>query len=132
MLGLYFGSLAHIISTVLIVGSICFSIYIVKNGKVHKHWGRTFFILFVIGLLMSIFSGTRDAIGTPGGFPTNGALFVILCALGILGFIIGLIALLSKLGKTNTVFRYGSYILIVIIIIKTVLVESIRIISVLS
>lgn len=132
MLGLYFSSLTHIISTALIVGVICFGFYILKNHKGHKHWERTFFILFVTGLLMSIASGTRDAIGIPGGFPTNGTLFIVLCALGVLGFIVGLIALLSKLGKTNIVFHYGSYILIAIIIIKTILVESTRIISTLS
>lgn len=132
MLGLYLGSTVRIISTVLIIGAFFFITYILKNRKEYRYWGRTFLILFIMGLFMSIISGTRDEIGTVGGFPTQGILFIILCALGILGFVLGLIALLSKLSKTNAVFHYGSYLLILIIIIKTVLVETTRIIAYLS
>mgnify|MGYP006918102633 FL=1 len=83
--------------------------------------------MFAMGLLMSIMSGTRDAIGTPNGFPTKGTLFITLCVFGIIGFIVAVVGLLSKLGKSNVVFHYGSYILIAVIIIKTLLVEGRRI-----
>jgi len=132
MLNLYFSSVPSIISTVLILGAACFIIYVLKNHMDHRYWGRIFIVLFVMGLLMSIMSGTRDAIGTPNGFPTQGILFITLCVLGILGFIVLIIGLLSKLGKSNVVFHYGSYILIAIIIIKTLLVEGKRIITFLS
>ncbi|MFV0393137.1 MAG: hypothetical protein ACK5LC_01890, partial [Coprobacillaceae bacterium] len=85
MIQLYFGNMIRSISTVLIITSFTYICYIIKNHNTYNQWGKTFIILFVIGLLMSIISGTRDAIGTPNGFPTQGALFIILGALGVFG-----------------------------------------------
>lgn len=132
ILNLYFGTVSRIISTVLIIVAACLIAYVIKNHDDYQYWDRTFYILFAMGLFMSIMSGTRDAIGTPDGFPTEGTLFIALCVLGVMGFVIVFVGLLSKLGKSNMVFHYGSYILMAIIVIKTWLVEGKRIIEFLS
>lgn len=129
MFDLYFSSVTHIISTCLIVCAAAIIIYVLRNLKDYNYWGRTFIILFFLGLLMSMMSGTRDAIGTEGGFPTQGTLFIVLCGLGVLGFIIGVAALISNIFHTNVIFHYGSFILMLIVIIKTVLVEGQRIMT---
>ncbi|MGL9730348.1 hypothetical protein IGI44_003766 [Enterococcus sp. DIV0756] len=132
MIDLYFGTAICIFSTILILGSFALIVFVVRNRKNYRYWGRTFAAFFVIGLLMSIISGTRDMIGSSDGFPTSGTIFIVLCGLGVLGFIVALAGLISKIAKTNVVFHYGSYILMAIIIVKTILVESNRIIALFS
>jgi len=126
---LFFGGTFHIISFALIIGAACFITYVVKNRATYRHWEKAFYIMFTLGLFMSIAAGTRDSIGTADGFPTEGALFITLCALGVLGFIILIIGLLSKLSKSKTVFRYGTYVLMAIIVVKTLLVQGKRVIE---
>lgn len=125
MFQLYFGSISRVLSSSLILSAVIFMIYTFSQKEIP--WGRTFTVLFLLGLFLSILSGTRDGIGTDGGFPTQGKLFVILCGLGILGFVAGIAALLSKFFNTTVVFQYGSYLLMVVIVVKTFLVEAYRI-----
>ncbi|MGG5318129.1 hypothetical protein [Enterococcus sp. AZ072] len=124
MINLYVGSISRILSSSLILSALVFILYTL--GQKEVQWSRTFAVLFVLGLLMSIMSGTRDGIGTVGGFPTQGKLFVVLCGLGILSFVVGIAALLSNFFDTTFVFKYGSYLLMVVIVMKTFLVEGHR------
>lgn len=127
MLRLYFGNITRIISTLLILTSWGFIIRLFTYNNSDISWEKVFLFLFSIGLIMSICSGTRDLIGTPNGFPTSGLVFKMLCILGVLGVVIVIIALISKIFKSTIIFHYGSYILIAIIVVKTVLVEYRRI-----
>lgn len=125
MIHLYFGSISRVLSSGLILSAVIFMVYTFSQREIQ--WGRTFTVLFFLGLFLSIMSGTRDGIGTAGGFPTQGKLFIALCGLGILGFIVGIAALLSKFFNTTIIFQYGSYLLMAVIVVKTFLVEAYRI-----
>ena len=127
MLGLYFGSVVSTISTCAILVFAGYSIRIIQAGNSYTHWGKALVFFLVLGTFMSAMSGTRDGIGGTDGFPTKGTLFITLCALGGTGFIVGLVALITKLTHAHKFFRIGTYILMGIILVKTVLVEAHRI-----
>lgn len=129
MLKLFFGGVTNTISSVSILVIAGYMVYILKNREAYEHWGVALLIFLIFGTFMSAMSGTRDGIGTPGGFPTQGKLFISLCLLGGAGFLTGLIALITKFTKITGFFKYGCYILMLIIVVKTILVEGNRIIK---
>lgn len=129
MIKLFFGGVTNTISSALIVAIAGFMVYILKNRGSYEHWGKAFLVFLIFGTFMSAMSGTRDGIGSPEGFPTQGKLFISLCMLGGAGFLTGLIALITKFTKMTGFFKYGCYILMAIIVVKTILVESNRIIN---
>lgn len=124
---LYFGSIVSSITSLAIVSFIIFSVSVFLNRRTFTNWGGAFIFMLILGVFLSAMSGTRDGIGTPNGFPTVGTLFVVLCILGGLGFLIGGVALIFKIKGSSTFYLVGYYMLTAIIIIKMLLVEVNRI-----
>ena len=60
MINLYVGSISRILSSSLILSALVFILYTL--GQKEVQWSRTFAVLFVLGLLMPIMSGTRMAL----------------------------------------------------------------------
>lgn len=127
MFSMYFGSVISTISSCCILFFLGYFGRILYLGNSFQHWGKSLVVLLILGTFMSAMSGTRDAIGSAGGFPTKGKVFISLCVLGGLGFLTGLIALITKFAHFQKFYKIGTYILAIIIVVKTVLVEVHRI-----
>lgn len=126
MLKLYFSKATDVISLVLIIGfSIFFGIVNSRRENI-EGWGRLVLVVFFVGLFMSMMSGMRDGMSTPTAvFPNNNWACILLSILGGLAFIVGIIAIIIR--KQNF-WQISFYMLSMIIIVKTLLVETYRII----
>jgi uncharacterized membrane protein len=128
MLGLYFGNVANLLSTLLFVAFIIYFYRIINAPESEKKWKRATIILIFVGILMSALSGIKDSISdtTVVSFEVVNINLVLLCGLGGLATLLGIIACVWRNEKVNkTIF----YTLSVIIIIKTCIVEVLRIMS---
>jgi isoprenylcysteine carboxyl methyltransferase (ICMT) family protein YpbQ len=127
MIKLYFSKATDVISLILIVGfSVFFGMVNARKSNI-EGWGKYVLVVFLVGLLMSMMSGMRDAMGTPIAiFPNNNWACILLSVLGGLAFVIGIISIFIR--KQNF-WQISFYMLSIIIIAKTALVEVYRIIK---
>lgn len=130
MLKLYLSGISNIISTLLIIGfGVLFGMTTARRNGIN-HWGVLVLVVFFTGLLMSMMSGMKDNMSTPTAiFQTGSMSMIILCILGGLCFIIGIIMIFLR---RQDFWQIGFYMLSSIIIIKILLVESIRVITYLN
>lgn len=125
MLKLFFGSTYSTISTFLIIAfGVFFGIVMAKRVSI-THWGWLVLIVFFVGLAMSMMSGFKDGMGTANSLiPNNHWSMTVLCILGGLAFVAGIISLFVR---KQDFWQISFFILSGIIIVKTLLTEGYRI-----
>ena len=126
MLKLYFGSVFSTISTLLAVAFAVFFALVTARRASISHWGLLTLAMFILGLLMSMMSGMKDGMGSAASvIPNKHWMMTILCILGGLAFVSGLLALIVR----NQVFwQVSFYLMSAIIILKVLLTEAYRIV----
>ena len=126
MLKLYFGSVPGILSTILFLVFVVFFIITIKKPEDGKKWKKAAIITVLIGTAMSAFSGIKDSISDSMAvsFEQMNPPLAILCALGGMAVLSGVLAAFCKNEKINKIIFF---ILSFIIISKTIIVEALRI-----
>jgi hypothetical protein len=135
MLNLFFANAVTVISTILVLGVLIFSIITIVKQKKINHWGRRVALLFVLGLLVCIFVAIRDNYHlsvmsmtnpniAPGVF-TAESIQSALCCLG--GAIIAFCAISSIFIRRQGYLKTMFFILSATIILKTLVIEISRI-----
>ncbi len=128
MINLYFGNIPNSLSTILF---FIFGVHFVKtkrNPEGEKKWKKAALITMFIGLLMSALSGVKDSFADKEvvSFKQMNIPLMILCSLGGIATLFGIVAGLCKKESINKVIFY---ILSIIIIAKTAVVETLRIVN---
>jgi hypothetical protein len=125
MLKLYFSKTTDVISLVLIIGFAIFFGIVNARREGIEGWGKLVVVVFFVGLFMSIMSGMRDGMSTPSAvFPNNNWACILLSILGGLAFLFGIVSIIIR--KQNF-WQVSFYMLSLIIIVKTLVVEIYRI-----
>lgn len=127
MLKLYFGNVTSIISTILfIVFGVIFCQVMARRNIITK-WGLLVLLLFFLGLFMSFMSGMKDQVGGPASIiPANHWMMMVLCILGGIAMLIGIITLFIR---RQAFWQISFYILSFLIIGKTLLTEGYRLVD---
>ncbi len=126
MLKLYFGSVFSTISTLLILAFTVFFVLVTARRTAISHWGLLTLAMFILGLLMSMMSGMKDGMATAASvIPNKHWMMTILCVLGGLAFLSGLLALIIR---NQSFWQVSFYLLSAIIILKVLLTEAYRIV----
>lgn len=135
MLNLFLANVVTVISTILVLGVLTFSIITIIKKKKINHWGCRVALLFVLGLLVCIFVAIRDNYHlsvinmtnpniAPGVF-TAESIQSTLCCLG--GAIIAFCSLSSIFIRRQGYLKTMFFILSATIILKTFVIEISRI-----
>ena len=135
ILNLLFGNILAVISTILVLGVIIFSIITMIKQKEINHWGRRVALLSGLGLLACIFVAIRDNYHlsvmsmtnpniVPGVFAAE-SIQSTLCSLGgaIIAFCTFSSIFIRRKGYLKTMF----FILSATIILKTLVIEISRV-----
>lgn len=126
MIKLFFGNIPTILSTGLIVVFVIFLKDVLSKDPQITKWSSLALRMFLLGFIMSAMSGVKDYSGMEPAIqfgPGNKA-FIVLSVLGVIGILFGVWAFITK---NQSAHRTIFYALSVIIIIKTVIVEVMRI-----
>ena len=128
MFSLYFGNVPNILSTILFLVFALFFIKTMKKPESEKKWKKAAIITVLMGTAMSALSGIKDSVADTMAvsFEQMNILLAILCALGGLALLIGVVSVICKKEKINRVLFY---VLSFIIIVKTSVVEVLRIVD---
>ena len=122
---LYFGSNLRRISTLLILVFFASFTYFSQTQTDTTRWGFPVFLMFALGLSMSIVSGFRDGMGKPASLiPVKHKVMTLLCLLGGVAFLVGIIALFYH---RQDFLKLCFYTLSGIILVKVLITESFRI-----
>ena len=126
MLNLYLGNVPSILSTILFLVFVVFFIKTTKKTGGERKWKKAAIITVLMGTAMSALSGIKDSMADTMAvsFEQMNVPLAILCALGGLALLMGIIAICSKKDKINKGIFYA---LSMIILAKTILVEVLRI-----
>ena len=126
MLNLYFGSVPNILSTILFLVFVVFFIKTVKKPDGGRKWKKAAIITVLMGTAMSALSGLKDSVADPMAisFEQMNLPLAILCALGGMALLMGVVAVFCKKEKFNKGLFYA---LSFIILAKTIVVEALRI-----
>ena len=126
MLKLFFGSVPSILSTILFLVFVVFFIITMKKPEDGKKWKKAAIITVLMGTAMSALSGIKDTFSDSMAvsFEQMNPPLAILCALGGMAILSGIWAVFCKNEKINRVIFF---ILSLIIISKTIIVEVLRI-----
>ena len=126
MIKLYFGNVPSIISTILFLVFVVFFIRTMKKADGERKWKKASIITVLMGTAMSAFSGIKDSLSDTMAvsFEQMNPSLAILCALGGMALLIGVVAAFCKKEKINKGLFYA---LSMIIIVKTIIVEVLRI-----
>ena len=126
MLNLYFGNVPNILSTILFLVFIIYFIKTIKKPDGEKKWKKAVIMTVLMGTAMSALSGIKDSFADKMAvsFEQMNLPLAILCVLGGTAWLIGVVTIFCKKEKIN---RGLFYILSFIIIIKTIIVEALRI-----
>ena len=126
MLNLYFGNVPSILSTILFLVFTVFFIKTVKKPDGGKKWKKAAIITVVMGTAMSALSGIKDSCADTMAvsFEKMNLSLAILCALGGMALLMGVVSIICKKEKFNKGLFYA---LSFIIIAKTITVEALRI-----
>lgn len=126
MIKLYFGNVPSILSTILFLVFVVFFIKTLKKPEDGKKWKKAAIITVLMGTAMSALSGIKDSLSDTMAvsFEQMNPPLAILCALGGMALLIGVVAAFCKKEKVNKGLFYS---LSFIIIAKTIVVETLRI-----
>lgn len=129
MFKLYFGSVANFISTCFLITFFIIFIKTIKNNPADVNWKRMSITMLILGVVLSATGGIKDsmAIKPVITFGTMNILFILLCGLGIVAIILGVIGLILKRGSALQKSLF--YLLSFIILTKVVILEGLRIIQ---
>lgn len=126
MIKLFFGNVPSFLSTILFLVFVVFFIKTMKKTDGGKKWKKAAIITVLMGTAMSALSGIKDSVADTMAvsFEQMNPPLAILCALGGIALLIGVVAAFSKKEKINKGLFYT---LSFIIIAKTIIVEALRI-----
>ena len=126
MIKLYFGNVPSFLSTILFLVFVVFFIKTMKKTDGEKKWKKAAIITVLMGTAMSALSGIKDSVADTMAvsFEQMNPPLAILCALGGIALLIGVVAAFCKKEKINKGLFYT---LSFIIIAKTIIVEALRI-----
>ena len=126
MIKLYFGNVPSVLSTILFLVFVVFFIKTLKKTDGEKKWKKAAIITVLMGTAMSALSGIKDSVADmmAVSFEQMNPPLAILCALGGIALLIGVVAAFCKNEKINKGLFYT---LSFIIIAKTIIVEALRI-----
>ena len=134
-MGLYFGNLTALLSTILLLAMFVFIGYTLVKQKSIRKWGRRIASLALLGLIVCCFVAARDGyqLSVQASFDNavTAGLFKVdsiqstLCCIG--GGIIALICLLSIFIKNQKFRKVVFFVLSSAIIIKMLVIEISRI-----
>ena len=128
MLNLYFGNVPSALSTILFLVFVVFVIITMKRPDSRRKWKIAAIITVLMGIGMSALSGIKDSMGDmmAVSFEQMNAPLAVLCTLGGLALLIGIVAAFCRKEKINKILFYS---LSLIIVAKTIIVEVLRIAS---
>lgn len=128
MLNLYFGNVPSILSTILFLIFVVFFITTVKRTDNGRKWKIAAIITVVMGTAMSALSGIKDSCADTMAvsFEQMNLPLAILCALGGMALLMGIVSIFCKKQKINKGIFFA---LSLIIIAKTIFVEVLRILD---
>ena len=128
MLNLYFGNVPSILSTILFLIFVVFFIKTIKRSDKGRKWKKAAIITVVMGTAMSALSGIKDSCADTMAvsFEQMNLPLAILCVLGGMALLMGIVAIICKKEKINKGIFFA---LSLIIIAKTIVVEVLRIID---
>jgi hypothetical protein len=127
MLKLYFGSTFSILSTALLAVFVAFFWVTINRQGTISNWGVQVLLMMILGVTMSFSSGMRDGMGSPASvIPTNHWAMTVLCVLGGLAFLIGIVTLFVR---KQDFWQIGFFLISFIIIAKVLLTEGFRLID---
>lgn len=100
----------------------------VKKPEGNKKWKKAAIVTVLAGTLMSALSGIKDSAAETAAvsFKQMNFSLALLCCLGVMAILSGIISVFCKKEKNNKVIFY---ILSFIILAKTILVETLRIVN---
>ena len=126
MLNLFFGDLPSMLSTILFLVFVVFFITTLKTSDSERKWKKAAIITVVMGTALSALSGIKDSCADmmAVSFEQMNLPLAILCVLGGIALLMGIVAIICKKEKINKGIFYS---LSFIIIAKTILVEVLRI-----
>ena len=126
MIKLFFGNVPSFLSTILFLVFVVFFIKTMKKTDGEKKWKKAAIITVLMGTAMSALSGIKDSVADTMAvsFEQMNPSLAILCALGGIALLIGVVAAFCKKEKINKGLFYT---LSFIIIAKTIIVEALRI-----
>ena len=126
MIKLFFGNVPSFLSTILFLVFVVFFIKTMKKTDGEKKWKKAAIITVLMGTAMSALSGIKDSVADTMAvsFEQMNPPLAILCALGGIALLIGVVAAFCKKEKINKGLFYT---LSFIIIAKTIIVEALRI-----
>ncbi len=126
MIKLFFGNVPSFLSTILFLVFLVFFIKTMKKTDGEKKWKKAAIITVLMGTAMSALSGIKDSVADTMAvsFEQMNPPLAILCALGGIALLIGVVAAFCKKEKINKGLFYT---LSFIIIAKTIIVEVLRI-----
>lgn len=126
MIKLYFGNVPSFLSTIMFLVFVVFFIKTMKKTDGEKKWKKAAIITVLMGTAMSALSGIKDSVADmmTVSFEQMNPPLAILCALGGIALLIGVVAAFCKKEKINKGLFYT---LSFIIIAKTIIVEALRI-----
>lgn len=129
MFKLYFGSVANFISTCFLITFFIILIKTIKNNPADVNWKRMSTIMLILGIVLSATGGIKDSMAIKPAitFGTMNIPFILLCGLGIVAIILGVIGLILKRG--SALQKKFFYLLSFIILTKVVILEGLRIIQ---
>ena len=126
MLNLYFGNVPSILSTILFLIFVVFFITTIKRSDKGRKWKKAAIITVVMGSAMSALSGIKDSCADTMAvsFEQMNLPLAILCILGGMAILMGIVAVFCKKEKINKVLFYA---MSFIIVAKTIVVEVLRV-----
>jgi hypothetical protein len=109
MLGLYFGNVIAILTTVFVLALIALTVLsVTQHGKISK-WGRRILVFVLVGTAISALSATRDAYIMENALFTVSSLQSTVCSIaGGLIFLAGIVSIFVR----NQTFRKTSFFVI--------------------
>ena len=126
MFNLYFGNVPSILSTILFLVFVVFFIKIMKKPDSNRKWKKAAIITVLMGTAMSALSGLKDSSADTMAvsFEQMNLPLAILCAMGGVALLMGIVAVFCKKENVNKGLFYA---LSFIILAKTIVVEALRI-----
>ena len=103
MIKLYFGNVPSILSTIMFLVFVAFFIRTMKKTGGDMKWKKVAIITVLMGTAMSALSGIKDSVADTMAvsFEQMNTPLVILCALGGMALIMGVVAAFCKKEKIN-------------------------------
>ena len=129
MFKLYFGNVANFISTCFLITFFIIFNKTIKNNPADVNWKRMSIIMLILGIVLSATGGIKDSMAIKPAitFGTMNIPFILLCGLGIVAIILGVIGLILK--RASALQKKFFYLLSFIILTKVVILEGLRIIQ---